>query len=274
MDASVLMDRDDRLRDWPKKGQRHRDGDLRVLRLDSAGHRHRGRPRRAGLDDHPAGDRHAVPAAARAAQRLRVLRRRRHRLLRPVRGSTTRPAGAGRAVRRRDERQPASASRSTRSTPTDVAMYQVDRADRRPARRDRGRAGKPLLGASSAAALLGPGMDRRAPSWSRRRSPPAAAEMTALCQGLHDRGEWFVTGEGEVAANEYGTRPAAAGHGDHQGRRRDAQRRLLRHATSRTGSSADGYIQRFKVKRNALLPTGPRSSRTTTAAAGALAGAL
>ena len=30
-------------------------------------------------------------------------------------------------------------------------------------------------------------------------------EMTALCQGLHDQGEWFVTGEGEVAANEYGS---------------------------------------------------------------------
>ena len=30
-------------------------------------------------------------------------------------------------------------------------------------------------------------------------------EMTALCQGLLDRGEWFVTGEGEVAANQYGS---------------------------------------------------------------------
>lgn len=29
-------------------------------------------------------------------------------------------------------------------------------------------------------------------------------EMTELCQGLYEQGTWFVTGEGEIAANDYG----------------------------------------------------------------------
>ena len=36
--------------------------------------------------------------------------------------------------------------------------------------------------------------------------------MTRLCQGLYNEGEWFVTGEGEVAANQYGNVLEAARH--------------------------------------------------------------
>ena len=82
-----------------------------------------------------------------------------------------------------------------------------------------------------------------------------APEMTALCQGLRDRGEWFVTGEGEVAANQYGTiltprgTVTIKGIGEtHSG---------LYYVTHVTHTfTAAGYTQTFRVKRNALMPTG------------------
>jgi Phage protein D len=82
-----------------------------------------------------------------------------------------------------------------------------------------------------------------------------SAEMALLCQGLYNNGEWFVTGEGEVAANQYGNvlKP---------------RRTVTVKGVAETYSgvyyvthvthmfSADGYIQDFRVKRNALMPTG------------------
>jgi hypothetical protein len=81
------------------------------------------------------------------------------------------------------------------------------------------------------------------------------AEMAALCQGLHDRGEWFVTGEGEVLANQYGTvlRPhrtvTVKGIGETY-----SGTYFVTHVTH--GFTPDGYSQVFRVKRNALVATG------------------
>ena len=71
MDASVLMDREDKLKDWPNK----KDSDIATEifgaygltpQVEDTEHR----SRRAGVDDHPARDRHPVPQAAGPAQRL------------------------------------------------------------------------------------------------------------------------------------------------------------------------------------------------------------
>jgi hypothetical protein len=79
--------------------------------------------------------------------------------------------------------------------------------------------------------------------------------MTALCQELYDRSSWFVTGEGEVDANGYGSvlKPHSIvlikGVGEtHSGMY------YVSHVTH--SFTADGYTQRFTVKRNALAPTG------------------
>ena len=86
MDASVLMDRVEVLKDWPNR----KDSDIAQEIFDTYGlsfgrHRHSGDPRRGRVDDHPGRDRHAVPQATRAAQRIRVLRVGRDRILRPAR---------------------------------------------------------------------------------------------------------------------------------------------------------------------------------------------
>jgi phage protein D len=80
-------------------------------------------------------------------------------------------------------------------------------------------------------------------------------EMTALCQGLYNEGEWFVTGEGEVAANQYGNilKPRAPvtikGIGETY-----SGIYYVTHVNH--VFNADGYVQRFKVKRNGLMLTG------------------
>ena len=82
-----------------------------------------------------------------------------------------------------------------------------------------------------------------------------SAEMVLLCQGFYNTGEWFVTGEGEVAANHYGNvlKP----------RRTVTIKGIaemysgvyyVTHVTHIF--RADGYTQSFRVKRNALMPTG------------------
>jgi hypothetical protein len=80
-------------------------------------------------------------------------------------------------------------------------------------------------------------------------------EMDALTQGLFNEGEWFVTGEGEVSANEYGNilKPRSTvtikGIGEtHSG---------IYYVTHVNHVfTSDGYTQKFRVKRNALQPTG------------------
>lgn len=157
--------------------------------------------------------------------------------------------------------------------PTDVVMHQVDRITGDLLEATADKPGEPLLGASAAAALLGPGIDPGTVVVAQTVAT-GAAEMTALCQGLHDRGQWFVTGEGEVLANEYGTvlRPRATVTVKGVGETFSGVYYVC-HVTHRF--SADGYVQRFKVKRNALLPTGnERFTADDGGLLGALAGAL
>ncbi|MGW8374962.1 hypothetical protein [Streptomyces sp. ODS28] len=113
---------------------------------------------------------------------------------------------------------------------------------------------EPAYGAKTAEALLGPGVE---PALTRvgQTVTTGLEEMDALCQGLFDQGQWFVTGEGEVAANAYGNVLKARdpvtikGLGEtHSGVY------YVTHVTHRFGR--DGYRQQVKVKRNALLPTG------------------
>ena len=80
--------------------------------------------------------------------------------------------------------------------------------------------------------------------------------MTTLCQTLYDQGEWFVTGEGEVAANQYGSilmprrTVIVNGVGETQ-----SGAYYVTHVTHRF--TEDGYTQLFRVKRNALVSSGP-----------------
>jgi phage protein D len=138
--------------------------------------------------------------------------------------------------------------------PADVAMFQVDHVtgDVLDASAETGR--QSALGADSANSYLGPGMDPGR-VYIGQTVTTGNPEMTALCQGLHDQGEWFVTGEGEVAANQYGSILVPRGTVTIKGiGETHSGVYYVTHVTHTF--SAAGYTQVFRVKRNGLKPTG------------------
>jgi phage protein D len=139
-------------------------------------------------------------------------------------------------------------------TPANVAMFQVDRASKAVLDVTVAASQQPALGQTDAAGLLAMGME---PGLVVVGGVVATGqpEMTALCQGLYHQGAWFVTGEGEIAANDYGHVLRARqtvtikGVGEtYSG---------VYYVTHVTHSfTAEGYTQFFRVKRNGILPTG------------------
>ena len=85
-----------------------------------------------------------------------------------------------------------------------VAMFQLDRASKDVLDATSTPGSQPALGASAADTYLGAGMTSGLVVIGKTVTT-GSSEMSALCQGLYDEGEWFVTGEGEVAANQYGS---------------------------------------------------------------------
>ncbi|WP_030939928.1 phage late control D family protein [Streptomyces sp. NRRL S-646] len=80
-------------------------------------------------------------------------------------------------------------------------------------------------------------------------------EMSALCQSLYDEGQWFVTGEGEVLGNAY---PAVlVPHALVPIKGIGATHSGVYEVTHVTHVfTPAGYRQRFRVRRNATQPTG------------------
>ena len=138
--------------------------------------------------------------------------------------------------------------------PADVAMSGVDRVTGDVLDTNAESTGETVLGANPADSYLAPGM---APGLVRigQTVTTGGPEMTALCQGLRDHGEWFVTGEGEVAANQYGSILTPRGTVTIKGiGETHSGVYYVTHVTHTF--SAAGYMQVFRVKRNALMPTG------------------
>ena len=135
-----------------------------------------------------------------------------------------------------------------------VTMSQMDRDSKDILDATSAPGNQQALGASAADTFLGAGMTSGLVCLAGAVTT-GVSEMSALCQGLFDEGEWFVTGEGEVAANQYGSvlKPRGPvtikGIGEtHSG---------VYYVTHVNHIfTADGYTQRFRVKRNGLAPTG------------------
>jgi len=136
----------------------------------------------------------------------------------------------------------------------DVSMSQVDHNTKQVLEADSVPGSQEALGASDSDSFLGTN-ETSALVYIGKMVATGNPEMTALCQGLYNDGEWFVTGEGEVAANQYGNilMPRATvtikGIGETY-----SGIYYVTHVNH--VFNADGYVQRFKVKRNGLMPTG------------------
>ena len=138
--------------------------------------------------------------------------------------------------------------------PADVAMSGVDHVTGEVLATSAQSAGDTGLGAKPADAYLAPGMPAGAVQIGQTVTT-GVAEMSDLCQGLRDHGEWFVTGEGEVAASQYGGILIPRGTVTIKGiGEMHSGVYYVTHVTH-TFTMA-GYTQTFRVKRNALMPTG------------------
>ncbi len=137
--------------------------------------------------------------------------------------------------------------------PSQVAMSQIERQGKE-VLDETAESGQQPLGKIGAGALpaagIAPGRIHVA-----RSSTTGSPEMAALCQGLFQRAEWFVSAEGEIAASRYGhvLRPrlpvTLKGVSETY-----SGVYLVRHVTH--SFHPGGYNQLFKAQRNALMPTG------------------
>jgi phage protein D len=254
MDASVLMDRVDKLKDWPNK----KDSDIasetfRAYRLTPQ------------VTDTDVIHDEEVSTIIQRETDMQLLRR---LALRNgyecfVDGDT----GCFRPPAVDDTPQPVLAVQFGAETnvnrfslevnalaPADVAMSGVDHVTGDVLDTSAESTGETILGASPADSYLAAGM---APGLVHigQTVTTGGPEMTALCQGLRDHGEWFVTGEGEVAANQYGSILTPRGTVTIKGiGETHSGVYYVTHVTHTF--SAAGYTQVFRVKRNALMPTG------------------
>lgn len=138
--------------------------------------------------------------------------------------------------------------------PAHVAMFQLDRVEKEvlDARAESSR--QQALGADGASALLPSGVDP-GQRYVGMNAATGLAEMTQLCQGLLHRSEWFVEAEGQVLANQYGhvLRPRRTVTIKGVGESHSGVYYVRRVTHSFT---PDGYVQRFRAVRNGLMPTG------------------
>jgi phage protein D len=138
--------------------------------------------------------------------------------------------------------------------PAPVAMAQIDRTTKELVDVTVEKTTRRLLGAKQPASYLRAGMKGGAVVLGQTVTT-GRAEMEVLCQAVHDDGEFFVTGAGEVAANYYGhilmphRTVTIKGIGEtYSG---------IYYVTRVTHVfTPDGYSQAFGVRRNALKPTG------------------
>ncbi len=260
LDRSVVMDREERLKDWPNK----KDSDVAGEILNGYGFTPEVTDTEVVHDE-------AVSTVVQRETDMRFLKRlaARNGFECWVEGTT----GYFGPPRLDAEPQPTLAVHFGGQTtvrhlalevdalsPAGVAMFQLDRAGKEvlEAAAEPGR--QAALGAEGAADLLPSGIDpaRRVIAAHAATGSP---EMTALCQGAHDRGEWFLSGEGEVAGNLYGhlLRPRRTvtlkGIGETY-----SGVYYVSHVTH--AFTPGSYLQRFRVRRNALLPTGDEDFST------------
>ena len=154
-------------------------------------------------------------------------------------------------------------------TPANVAMFQIDRASKEVLDATVEISQQTALGQSGPADLLAAGVDPGLVVVGQAVAT-GRPEMEALCQGLYHQGEWFVTGEGEIAANQYGNVLKPRGTVTIKGV--GATYSGIYYVIHVTHSfTADGYTQLFRVKRNGLMPTG---AEDFSASGGLLGGLL
>ncbi len=270
MDASVLMDREDKLKAWPDK----KDSDIatEIFRDDYK--------LKLEIEDTKVIHDKAVSTIIQRETDIQFLKR---LALRNgyecfVEGET----GYFRPPQIDEEPQPVLACHFGDDTnvnsfslevnalaPTNVKMFQVDRSNKEVLEVAVESSNQPVLGSITANDLLARGMNP-GQHYIAMNAATGTPEMTALCEGVFHQAEWFVRGEGEIDANKYSHILKARrtvtikGIGEFY-----SGVYYVTHVTHIF--TQDSYTQQFRVKRNAISPTG---TEDFTGESGGLLGVL
>jgi phage protein D len=254
-DASVLMDREEKLRPWPNM----KDSDIASAILGEY-------PFTPDVEDTDVVHEEAVSTVMQRETDLRFLRRlaRRNGFDCYMEGTTAH----FRRVPVDSEPQPILAAHFGEETnlicfsatvdalrPTRVRMFQVDRLTGDVLDSTAESASDAPLGELDAAALQPAGSPATPTVYVANNAVTSRAEMDALCQQLFNEGSSFVTGEGEVDAAAYAhvlmPRALVTIKGVGESYSGVYYVASVRHAITR-----DGYTQFFRVTRDALMPSG------------------
>lgn len=269
MDASVLMDRQEKLKDWPDQ----KDSDIAAAIFGLYG-------LTPEVDDTEVIHDAVVSTPIQRETDMQFLNR--LALRNGFECYVEEDSGYFRAPRLEEEPQPVLAAHFGDETtlrrfsvevdaltPANVGMFQIDRMEKEVLDAIAESSQQQALGADGPAAHLAAGMEP-GQVYVGMNATTGVTEMSLLCQGLFHRAEWFVKAQGEVLANRYAhvLKPRRAvtikGVGEsHSGVYYVEQ---VTHAFT-----ADGYLQRFRALRNGLMPTG---TEQFAAGAGLLGGLL
>lgn len=140
------------------------------------------------------------------------------------------------------------------AAPANVAMFQVDRVNKEILEVRAESSQQTVLGDLDAVGLLAAGMSP-GQLYIGMNAATGNPEMTGLCQGLFHQAEWFVRGEGEIAGNRYGHVLMPRGTVTIKGIGETYSGVYYVSHVTHVFSTA-GYVQHFRVKRNAIMPTG------------------
>ncbi len=139
-------------------------------------------------------------------------------------------------------------------TPSNVAMSQMDLFNKEVLHVTSESSEQTALGDTDATALLPPGQSP-AQTIVSGNAATGVPEMTVFCNGLRQQGEWFVTGEGEINGNKYAHVLKPRGTVTIKGVG-ETYSGIYYVSHVRHSFTSTGYSQHFKVRRNALQPTG------------------
>lgn len=202
MDASVMLDRVEILKDWPNK----KDSDIATQIFQSYG-------LTPDVDDTALVHDEAISTIIQRETDMQFLKRLalRNGYEVYVQGST----GYFKSPAVDVEAQPVLAVHFGNETtmtnfsltvdataPTNVSMYQIDRLNKEVHEVNVESSTLTAMGSTHASGLLRLGMDP-GQVYVGMNSTSGNAEMTALCQGIYEKAEWFVSAEGEIPANDY-----------------------------------------------------------------------
>ncbi len=253
MDGSVLMDREEKRKAWPNK----KDSDIAAELLNLHGFT-------PVVEDTTIVHDEAISTIIQCESDMQFLKRLALRngydcfvdgdtgYFRPPQLETPQPVLA---VHFGDETNVSHLSLETNGlAAVNVAITQLDRLEKTVLDTSVQNSGLPIFGAATATQLLRPEM---APGQIHLRNSVTTGltEMSALSQSLFHQADWFVTGEGEVMANEYGhvLKPRQTVTIKGIGERYSGVYYVNRVVHSFT---PNGYTQSFAIKRNALMPKG------------------